>query len=123
MNKQYEILKNEIVDFRKIGHSFYNKEISVGDFKAVSGAMGVYAQRGGEKFMIRLRTNSGLLPLVQLKLISTFLEKYNMEKIHLTTRQAVQLHDLSIDDVCDIMVESLENGLYTRVVVVTFLEM
>ncbi len=114
MNKQYEILKNEISDFRKIGHSFYNKEISVGDFKAVSGAMGVYAQRGGENFMIRLRTNSGLLPLSQLKLISNFFDEYNIEKLHLTTRQAIQLHNLSIDNVCDIMEKALDNGLYTR---------
>lgn len=114
MNKQYEFLKEEIKTFREVGHKFFNKEMSVGDFKKISGGMGAYAQRGGESFMIRLRTNSGLLPLNQLKLISTFLEKYNIEKLHLTTRQAIQLHNLSIDEVCDIMEEALDNGLYTR---------
>ncbi|WP_286034284.1 nitrite/sulfite reductase [Fusobacterium necrogenes] len=114
MKNQYEILKNEIKAFHKEGYRFLNKEISVGDFKKISGGMGVYAQRGGEKFMIRLRTNSGLLPLNQLKLIDSFLENFNIEKLHLTTRQAIQLHDLSIDDVCDIMEKALDNGLYTR---------
>ena len=114
MNTMYTILKNEINSFRELGHKFYNKEISVGDFKKLSGGMGVYAQRGGEAFMIRLRTNSGILPLKHLQLIKTFLEKYDIEKIHLTTRQAIQLHDLSIDNVCDIMEEALDNGLYTR---------
>ena len=61
--------------------------------------------------MIRLRTNSGILPLKHLQLIKTFLEKYDIEKIHLTTRQAIQLHDLSIDNVCDIMEKALNNGL------------
>lgn len=114
MQNQYEFLKNEIKSFRKEGHRFIKKEISVGDFKKVSGGMGVYAQRGGESFMIRLRTNSGLLPLNQLKLIETFLTDFNIEKLHLTTRQAIQLHDLPIDAVCDIMEKALDNGLYTR---------
>lgn len=114
MNKQYEILKNEIRDFREQGYKFLNKELSVGDFKKISGGMGAYAQRGGESFMIRLRTNSGVLPLNHLKLIDSFLTDFNIEKLHLTTRQAIQLHDLSIDAVCDIMEKALDNGLYTR---------
>ena len=114
MNKQYDILKNEIEDFRKLGHKFLEKNISVGDFKSKSGGMGVYAQRGGQSFMIRLRTNSGLLPLEHLKLINSFIDSYDIKNIHLTTRQAVQLHSLGIDDVCDIMSVALDNGLYTR---------
>ena len=114
MNKQYDILKNEIEDFQKLGHKFLEKHISVGDFKSKSGGMGVYAQRGGQSFMIRLRTNSGLLPLEHLKLINSFIDSYDIKNIHLTTRQAVQLHNLGIDDVCDIMSVALDNGLYTR---------
>lgn len=45
MQNQYEFLKNEIKAFREEGHKFYNKELSVGDFKKISGGMGVYAQR------------------------------------------------------------------------------
>ena len=82
MQNQYELLKNEIKTFREEGHKFFNKELSVGDFKKISGGMGVYAQRGGEKFMIRLRTNSGLLPLNQLKLTESFLTDFNIEKLH-----------------------------------------
>ena len=50
MNTMYTILKNEINSFLELGHKFYNKEISVGDFKKLSGGMGVYAQRGGRSF-------------------------------------------------------------------------
>lgn len=109
-----KMLKSEIEGFRELGHKFYNKEVSVGDFKGVSGGMGVYAERGGQSFMIRLRTNSGVLKLNHLKLISNFLEKYNIPQLHLTTRQAIQLHKLSIDNVCDIMSESIDHQLYTR---------
>ena len=109
-----QLLKGEIDDFRELGHRFLKKEVSIGDFKGKSGGMGVYAQRGGEKFMIRLRTNSGVLPLAHLKLIASFLDKYNIKRLHLTTRQAIQLHDLGIDDVCDIMDEAIDHNLYTR---------
>ena len=109
-----QLLKGEIDDFRELGHRFLKKEVSIGDFKGKSGGMGVYAQRGGEKFMIRLRTNSGVLPLAHLKLIVSFLDKYDIKRLHLTTRQAIQLHDLGIDDVCDIMDEAIDHNLYTR---------
>ncbi|WFR59343.1 nitrite/sulfite reductase [Anaerocolumna sp. AGMB13025] len=107
-------LKEEIDRFRQVGHRFIDKEINSAEFKAASGGMGVYAQRGGEKFMIRLRIPSGVLNLPHLKLISEFAGRYQLENIHFTTRQAIQLHDLGIDEVCDIMEAGLVNGLYTR---------
>lgn len=114
MDSYNEMLKSEISSFRELGHKFLNKEVSVGDFKGASGGMGVYAQRGGQNFMIRLRTPSGIIPLKHMKLISFFTDKYNIKQLHLTTRQAVQLHNLGIDDVCDIVETSIDNGLYTR---------
>lgn len=114
MNKQDEILKLEISKLREAGHKFVNKEISVGDFKGISGGMGVYAQRGGQDFMIRFRTNSGLMSMDHLELIKNFTKKYRIEDIHFTTRQAIQLHHLKIDDICDIMETALEHKLYTR---------
>ncbi len=108
------ILLSEIDDFRALGHKFLDKQMSVAEFKGKSGGMGVYAQRGGEKFMIRLRVSSGVLSFDHLKLINGYVEKYNLNKIHLTTRQAIQLHDLPIDDVCDIMQDAISHNLFTR---------
>lgn len=107
-------LKDEILKFRQVGHQFVKKEINTAQFKAASGGMGVYAQKGGEKFMIRLRIPSGVINLPHLKLIAGFARQYKLENIHLTTRQAIQLHDLGIDEVCDIMDTALAHGLYTR---------
>ena len=64
--------------------------------------------------MIRLRTSSGIIPLKHMELIAKFMDEYRVKQLHLTTRQAVQLHDLRIDDVCDIMETAIDNGLYTR---------
>lgn len=114
MNEYKQILLNEVAGFRELGHKFYRKEVSAAEFKAVSGGMGVYAQRGGEKFMIRLRIPSGIFNFTDLKLIGSYVKKYNLEYVHFTTRQALQLHDLDIDTICNIMEDAIEHGLYSR---------
>ncbi len=110
---QKELLQ-EIEGFRAVGHQFRNREINAAEFKAKSGGMGVYAQRGGEQFMIRLRTPSGIISHEHWSLISSYVRQYGLDRIHLTTRQAVQLHDLGIDQVCDIMKNAIVHGLFTR---------
>ncbi|MCH1958979.1 MULTISPECIES: nitrite/sulfite reductase [Romboutsia] len=114
MEELRDILLNEIPEFREKGHKFVNGEISVNEFKHASGGMGVYAHRGGKEFMIRLRTASGVLDIEKLKYIYDCAKKYNLDKVHLTTRQAIQLHGLGIDEVCDIMEDGLKHGIYTR---------
>lgn len=39
MENYNEMLKSEISSFRELGHRFFNKEVSVGDFKGASGGM------------------------------------------------------------------------------------
>lgn len=109
-----EIYGKEISHFQEIGHQFVSGKITSGEFKGASGGMGVYAQRGGERFMIRLRILSGVMPLKTLELIRDFCNGYSLPSIHLTTRQAVQLHNLAFDDVIGIMSKSLDHNLFTR---------
>ncbi|MGL5314743.1 MAG: nitrite/sulfite reductase [Peptostreptococcaceae bacterium] len=109
-----KILLDEIPNFREFGHKFLNGEVSKMDFKKVSGGFGIYAQRDQKSFMIRLRVSCGVFSREQLNMIYSIAQKYNIDKVHLTTRQAVQLHDLSIDDVCDIMEECIHKDIFTR---------
>jgi len=109
-----EILLSEVEGFRVLGHKFITGEISKMDFKGASGGMGVYADRSGEKFMIRFRIPSGIASIKDLKLIYDFAKEYKLESIHLTTRQAIQLHGITIDEVCDAMEKGIKEGLYSR---------
>ncbi|MGL5717164.1 MAG: nitrite/sulfite reductase [Paraclostridium sp.] len=109
-----KVLLDEIPAFREFGHKFLNGEVSKMDFKKVSGGFGVYAQRDQKSFMIRLRVSCGAFSREQLNKIYEIANKYNLDKIHLTTRQAVQLHDLSFDAVCDIMQECINKDIFTR---------
>lgn len=114
MKEYKKVLKEEVEAFRELGHRFLNKEISKNEFKGQSGGMGVYAQQDQKTFMIRLRTPSGIVTKTHLNLILSYAKKYQLDKVHLTTRQAVQLHNLKIDDVCDIMYHAIDHDLYTR---------
>lgn len=114
MKEFNQMLKDEIPDFRALGHAFQNKELSMMEYKGKSGGFGVYAERGGEYFMIRLRIPSGVLSVDQFKLVYQYAKKYNLRELHFTTRQTIQLHHLSIDDVCDIMETAIDEGIYTR---------
>lgn len=84
------------------------------DFKKASGGFGVYAHRDGKNFMIRLRIFSGVLSKEQLIQVADFAKRYAVPMIHFTTRQAIQYHGISLDDVCHIMDEGLGCNLYTR---------
>ncbi len=114
-NEEFKkILLDEIPAFREFGHKFINGEVKKMEFKGVSGGFGVYAQRDQKSFMIRLRVSCGVFSREQLNKIYEIAKKHNLDKIHLTTRQAVQLHDLSIDAVCDIMEEGIHKDIFTR---------
>ena len=105
-NLKEKIIK-EIPVFRELGHKFINNEVSSAEFKAMSGGMGSYAQRGGKDFMIRLRIPSGIMDINKFKTVYKLAKMQNLEKVHLTTRQAILLHSLSIDGVCGTMEEAL----------------
>ena len=109
-----QILLKEIPDFKAKGEAFLKGELSKMDFKKISGGFGVYAHRDGEHFMLRLRILSGVLGKEQLVTICNLAERYAVPMIHLTTRQAIQFHGLSLDGVCQVMEEGLQNNLYTR---------
>lgn len=114
MERLKEVLYGEIEGFREKGHKFINGEINLMQFKHASGGFGVYAHKGGKEFMIRLRIPSGVTNVDEMYKVYDFANKYGLDKIHLTTRQAIQLHGLNIDEICDLMKEALDNNIYTR---------
>ncbi|MDF2943069.1 MAG: nitrite/sulfite reductase [Herbinix sp.] len=114
IEQKKESYQEDIMKFKEIGHQFLNGEITSAQFKATSGGMGVYAQRGGKEFMIRLRILSGVLDLETLKLVKDFTREYSLQFVHLTTRQTIQLHNLQFDDIIHIMEKSQEHNLFTK---------
>ena len=106
-----KFLYEQIEILREQGNKFLQREITMHDFKKASGKFGIYAERGGESFMVRIKIPSGVFTNKSISLLQGFIKKYNIKEIHPTTRQAIQLHRLSLDDVLAIFKECVDNDL------------
>lgn len=106
--------KEDLKDFIEMTEKFYAKEVSVKDYKGFSGGFGSYAQRGAEASMLRLRMPGGRITKEKLKFLVDAIAAYDVRRVHLTTCQTVQFHDLGMKAVCDIMEQAMEVGIITR---------
>lgn len=109
-----EIWKKDYEEFEEVTRKFYAGEITVPEYKGFSGGFGSYAQRGGKASMLRLRLPGGKITKDKLKYIADSIRNYAIDKVHFTTCQTIQLHNLDADTVCALAVSALEHGIVTR---------
>lgn len=105
--------REDLSGFHEMTRKFYQKEINVAEYKGFSGKFGSYAQRGGEASMLRLRLTGGEIGKEHLKFIADSIEKYNINLVHLTTCETIQLHNLNALQVCTLMEEAFDHGIVT----------
>lgn len=106
--------REDLKEFREMTMKFYQKEISIPEYKSFSGGFGSYAQRGGERSMLRLRLAGGEVDKNKLSFIADSIQKYRIDKAHFTTCQTIQLHNLTQETVCALIEEALDHGIITR---------
>ncbi|UNT92580.1 hypothetical protein [Allobaculum sp. Allo2] len=99
----YDEYKKVVPKFREGAEKFFNHQMNMKEYKGFSGKYGSYAQRGGQKSMLRLRMSGGRVTPEKLRFIVEMIRKHDVKMAHFTTCQTIQLHDLDVDTVCDIM--------------------
>lgn len=104
----------DLDEFREKTIQFHKGELSVAEYKKFSGGFGSYAQRGGQKHMLRLRMAGGRLTKERLKFIVESCGKYEIGRLKMTTCQSIQLHDLEAGQLCDLMKEAWQAGMISR---------
>jgi ferredoxin-nitrite reductase len=104
----------DLEEFKEKTMKFHNSELSVPEYKGFSGGFGSYAQRGGNKHMLRLRMAGGQLTRERLKFIVDACDQYHISRLKLTTCQSVQLHDLEAADLCDMIEQAWRAGMISR---------
>ena len=114
VEKFVEEFRQDLQEFYDMTEKFYNKEITVAEYKGFSGGFGSYAQRGGERSMLRLRLPAGEVDKEKLQFIADSIEKYQINMAHFTTCQTIQLHNLTKDTVCALIAKAMEHGIITR---------
>lgn len=103
--------KQKLPEFQEKTNAFFAGELDKGSYKGYSGYFGSYAQKGGQASMLRLRTPAGRIKGEQLSAIANMLRSHDVPRLHFTTCQTIQLHDLKTDALYPLMEEVLDNGI------------
>lgn len=114
MTKDVEFFRARIPEFKDAEERFFSKQMNAKEYKGISGKFGSYAQKGGDLGMIRLRMCGGHMTKDKLSFIIDECDRYNISRIHTTTCETVQLHNLAGDQIVEIMDRALDHDINTQ---------
>ena len=91
------LVEKDIIDLDKKIREFRDGKINDEKFRSLRLARGVYGQRQQGVQMIRIKLPFGKISTKQLGRISDISDEYSNGNLHLTTRQDIQIHHVSLD--------------------------
>jgi len=105
MYKLPTTLTEDIAYFGTLIDDFKLGKIEPVKFKGTRVPMGIYEQRKDGTYMVRVRCTGGFISPEQLKQVALTAQHHNSTLLHITTRQEIQIHHISIDQVKTILPE------------------
>ncbi|MDB0011429.1 HEPN domain-containing protein [Crocinitomicaceae bacterium] len=91
------IVKKDIIELGEKIAAHKNGQIDDDKFRSLRLARGVYGQRQQGVQMIRIKLPFGKVTVNQLERIADVADKYSTGTLHITTRQDIQIHYVSLD--------------------------
>ena len=91
------IVEKDIIELGQKIRAFKEGTLAEDKFKALRLARGVYGQRQQGVQMIRIKLPFGKVTPTQLRRICEVSDEYSTGKLHITTRQDIQIHYVSLD--------------------------
>ena len=91
------IVEKDIIDLEQKINDFRSGKIHEERFRSLRLARGVYGQRQPGVQMIRIKLPFGKVTFKQLLRIAAIADEYASGNLHLTTRQDIQIHYVSLD--------------------------
>ncbi|TKC06482.1 HEPN domain-containing protein [Pedobacter polaris] len=91
------VVERDIIDLEKKINDFRSGKIHDERFRSLRLARGIYGQRQPGVQMIRIKLPFGKVTFKQLLRIADIADEYGSGNLHLTTRQDIQLHYVSLD--------------------------
>lgn len=92
-----EIVERDIIDLEKKIRLFREGKADEEKFRSLRLARGVYGQRQAGVQMIRIKLPFGKVTSEQLRRIADVSDEYSTGRLHITTRQDIQIHHVSLD--------------------------
>ncbi|HUH34081.1 MAG TPA: nitrite/sulfite reductase, partial [Daejeonella sp.] len=91
------IVQKDIIDLERKIRLFREGKIHDDKFRSLRLARGIYGQRQPGVQMIRIKLPFGKVTFKQLLRIADISDEYASSNLHLTTRQDIQIHYVSLD--------------------------
>lgn len=107
-----EEIRSRFPQFAEATRAFYAKELPPAKYKGTSGKFGSYGERGAHSNMLRLRFSGGAIEPAHIAFLKDVLDRYDIDLIHFTTGEALQLHHLNEKEVLDLYQECFNHGIY-----------
>jgi sulfite reductase (ferredoxin) len=91
------VVERDIIELEKKIREFKEGKMPEEKFRSLRLARGVYGQRQPGVQMVRIKLPYGKMTLAQWKRIADVSDEYSTGNLHLTTRQDIQIHFVSLD--------------------------
>ncbi|MGC4063894.1 MAG: nitrite/sulfite reductase [Polyangiaceae bacterium] len=104
-------IANALLQLHAEAARFRSGELAPDQFRGLRVAQGIYEQRRAGRFMLRLRMAGGYVTFNQLESLALAAEAVGGPRLHITTRQDIQLHDLTLEAALRVQGELLGVGL------------
>jgi sulfite reductase (ferredoxin) len=108
------IVEKDIIDLEKKISLYYEGKIDEERFRSLRLARGVYGQRQFGVQMIRIKLPYGNMTSEQLHRIADVSDKYSRGRLHITTRQDIQIHHVSLDRTPELWAELEKDDITLR---------
>ncbi len=108
------IVQKDIIDLERKIHLFKEGKIDEERFRSLRLARGVYGQRQEGVQMIRIKLPFGKVTGEQLMRISKVSDEYSTGRLHITTRQDIQIHYVSLDRTPELWAELEKDDVTLR---------
>lgn len=108
------IVEKDIIELEQKIQQFYEGTIDEERFRSLRLARGVYGQRQFGVQMIRIKLPYGKLTSEQLHRIADVSDEYSRGRLHITTRQDIQIHHVSLDRTPELWAELEKDDITLR---------
>jgi len=108
------LVAQEIIDLERKIRAFREGKIHDEKFRSLRLARGVYGQRQPGVQMVRIKLPFGKVTFKQLLKIADISDKYASSNLHLTTRQDIQIHYVSLDRTPELWAELEQDDITLR---------
>ena len=117
MQSTYELPSTLAADLEKLREQtgrFASGEISATEYRSFRVPQGVYEQRQDGTFMLRVRLPAGGVLPHQMRKLADVARRFGSGRLHVTTRQDIQVHDVSLENIHPALLELYSAGLSSK---------